>query len=191
MKEQTNQRWLAFLLTAIVVIFGSSASAFAQDKLAKDYRGLPVTKQSLIKVLKSGEFQESEIIEIINENGVDFPLKPAVEGELKDAGAGDNLIAAVRQNYFVSSGVVNGSAANVVTPAYPPAASTVHASGSVNVAVIIDEDGNVIKAHAISGHPLLRQAAEEAARASTFSPTTLFGKKVRVSGIIVYNFVAR
>ncbi|MGI8468147.1 MAG: energy transducer TonB, partial [Pyrinomonadaceae bacterium] len=61
----------------------------------------------------------------------------------------------------------------------------------VNVAVTIDADGNVLTAHAVSGDPLFREAAEEAARASTFSPTILAGKKVQVSGIIVYNFVAR
>jgi TonB family protein len=89
----------------------------------------------------------------------------------------------------VEGGVLNGKAANLVKPPYPAAARAVRASGAVNVQVTIDEQGNVIRASAISGHPLLRAAAVQAARASTFLPTLLEGKPVKVTGIIVYNFV--
>ncbi|MGI8641845.1 MAG: TonB family protein [Pyrinomonadaceae bacterium] len=60
--------------------------------------------------------------------------------------------------------------------------------GAVNVLVTVDESGNVTSASAVSGHPLLRQAAEQAARASNFLPTLLSGKPVKVKGVIVYNF---
>jgi protein TonB len=89
----------------------------------------------------------------------------------------------------ISGGVVNGKATNLVKPPYPPAARAVRASGAVNVQVTIDESGNVISASAVSGHPLLRQAAVQAARASKFSPTMLSGQAVKVTGVIVYNFV--
>ena len=89
----------------------------------------------------------------------------------------------------ISGGVVNGKARNLVKPPYPAAARAVRASGAVNVQVTIDEDGNVISASAVSGHPLLRAAAVAAARQSKFSPTTLSGQAVKVSGIIIYNFV--
>jgi len=92
---------------------------------------------------------------------------------------------------IVSGGVVNGKAVNLVKPPYPPAARAVHASGTVNVQVTIDENGSVIAASAVSGHPLLKQAAEQAARASKFSPTLLSGQKVKVTGVIVYNFTAQ
>lgn len=88
----------------------------------------------------------------------------------------------------ISGGVVNGKATNLVQPTYPPAARAVRASGAVNVQVTIDESGNVIAASAVSGHPLLRASAVQAARASKFSPTLLSGKPVKVSGVIVYNF---
>ncbi|MGI9036745.1 MAG: energy transducer TonB [Pyrinomonadaceae bacterium] len=91
----------------------------------------------------------------------------------------------------VSLGVLNGKATHLVTPPYPPAARAVHASGAVNVQVSIDTSGNVVSASAVSGHPLLRQAAEQAARQSKFSPTMLSGQPVAVSGVIVYNFVAQ
>lgn len=91
----------------------------------------------------------------------------------------------------VSGGVVNGKAVNLVKPPYPPAAKAVRASGTVNVQVTIDENGNVISASAVSGHALLRGAAESAARSSKFSPTMLSGQKVKVTGVIVYNFAAQ
>lgn len=81
------------------------------------------------------------------------------------------------------------SITNLVKPKYPAAARAVRASGAVQVQVTIDEDGEVVMANAISGHPLLRQAAEMAAKESRFLPTTLEGQSVRVTGIVVYNFV--
>lgn len=89
----------------------------------------------------------------------------------------------------VSGGVLNGKATSLPKPAYPAAAKAVRASGAVNVQVTVDEKGNVVSATAVSGHPLLRQSAESAARAAKFSPTLLSGKAVKVTGVIVYNFV--
>lgn len=89
----------------------------------------------------------------------------------------------------ISGGVLNGKATNLVKPPYPAAARAVRASGAVNVQVLIDESGRVVSARAVSGHPLLRLAAEQAARASKFSPTLLSGQPVNVTGVIVYNFV--
>lgn len=92
---------------------------------------------------------------------------------------------------IVSGGVLNGKAVNLVKPPYPPAAKAVRAGGAVSVQVLIDEDGNVVRASAVSGHALLRAAAESAARASKFSPTMISGQPVKVTGVIVYNFTAQ
>jgi protein TonB len=89
----------------------------------------------------------------------------------------------------VSGGVLNGKATSLPKPPYPAAARAVRASGAVSVQVLIDESGRVVSASAVSGHPLLRQAAEQAARSARFSPTQLSGQAVKVSGIITYNFV--
>ena len=89
----------------------------------------------------------------------------------------------------ISKGVVNGSALSLPKPPYPAAARAVRASGAVNVQVLIDENGSVVSANAVSGHPLLRQAAEQAARGARFKPTLLSGQAVKVNGVIVYNFV--
>jgi len=89
----------------------------------------------------------------------------------------------------VSGGVLNGRATSLPKPPYPPAARAVRASGAVTVQVLIDESGAVVSASAVSGHPLLRAAAVQAARGARFSPTQLSGQAVKVSGVITYNFV--
>ena len=88
----------------------------------------------------------------------------------------------------ISIGVLNGKATSLPKPPYPLAAKAVGASGAVNVQVTIDEQGNVISAKAVSGHPLLRDVAERAARSARFSPTYLSKVAVKVNGLIVYNF---
>ncbi|MBA2737215.1 MAG: TonB family protein, partial [Pyrinomonadaceae bacterium] len=91
-------------------------------------------------------------------------------------------------NKSVSGGVLNGKAIELPKPPYPAAARAVRASGAVNVQVMVDENGNVISASAVTGHPLLRASAEQSARAAKFTPTILGGKAVKISGVIVYDF---
>jgi protein TonB len=91
----------------------------------------------------------------------------------------------------ISGGVLNGKAISLPKPAYPAIARQAHASGTVVVQVTIDENGSVISAHAVSGHPLLQAVAVAAARGARFSPTKLSGQPVKVTGVITYNFVAQ
>ena len=90
---------------------------------------------------------------------------------------------------IVSGGVLNGKAISKPSPAYPPIAKAARAAGTVTVQIVVDESGRVISASAVSGHPLLQQAAVAAARQARFSPTLLSGQPVKVSGVITYNFV--
>lgn len=91
----------------------------------------------------------------------------------------------------ISGGVLNGKAVRLVQPPYPAIARSARAAGQVRVQIVIDENGNVISATPVSGHPLLQGAAVSAARASKFTPTKLSGMPVKVSGVIIYNFVAQ
>jgi TonB family protein len=93
-----------------------------------------------------------------------------------------------RRPSTVSGGVLNGKATYLAKPAYPAIAKSANVSGAVQVQVLVDENGNVVSAHAISGHPLLQSSAVSAARSSKFTPTKLSGQPVKVSGVIVYNF---
>jgi len=91
----------------------------------------------------------------------------------------------------IEGGVLNGKATSLPAPPYPAIAREAHVSGSVNVRVVIDGDGNIIEATAVSGHPLLRAAAMAAAKEAKFTPTRMNGEPVTVSGVLVYNFVAQ
>lgn len=90
----------------------------------------------------------------------------------------------------ITRGVINGRAIELVPPAYPAIARAARASGQVVVKLLIDKEGKVMAAQMVDGHPLLRTAAINAAKASRFTPTQLEGKPVNVLGQIVYNFVA-
>jgi TonB family protein len=87
-----------------------------------------------------------------------------------------------------SGGVLQGSATKRVEPAFPPLAKTARVVGAVVVEVTIDEAGKVIEARAISGHPLLKDATVNAARAWVFTPTLLSGTPVKVIGTLTFNF---
>jgi TonB family protein len=88
----------------------------------------------------------------------------------------------------ISGGVLNGKAISLPAPEYPTVARQAKASGAVTVQVTIDENGSVISARAVSGHPLLQPAAVAAARQAKFSPTLLMGEPVKVTGVVIYNF---
>ncbi|MEP6923783.1 MAG: energy transducer TonB, partial [Pyrinomonadaceae bacterium] len=100
-------------------------------------------------------------------------------------------VPVVKNQPPVSKGVINGIATSLPKPAFPPAAKAVHAGGEVKVQVLIDERGNVVSATPVSGHPLLRSAAQIAARQAKFTPTQLSNQPVKVTGFIIYNFVAQ
>lgn len=93
------------------------------------------------------------------------------------------------QGRTVSGGVLNGKAISKPQPEYPQEAKDAGASGTVTVQVVVDEQGRVVSASAISGHRLLQQAAVNAARQARFSPLLQAGQPVKVSGILTYNFV--
>ena len=91
----------------------------------------------------------------------------------------------------VSDDVVNGRALELPVPSYPAIAKAAHATGNVEVQIIIDVDGSVIAAAAVSGHPLLQAAAVDAARRARFSTTTINGEPVKVTGLLNYSFMTR
>ena len=83
----------------------------------------------------------------------------------------------------LNGGLLNGMAVNLARPVYPPLAKQVGASGQVRVQVSVDANGNVVSARAVSGHPLLRSAAENAARQSKMR-----GDAANTTGELLYNF---
>jgi len=68
----------------------------------------------------------------------------------------------------------------VVEPVYPPVARLARAEGIVEVDAIIDDQGNVIEARAVSGPALLMAAAVKAVSQWKYEPTYLDGTAVAI-----------
>jgi TonB family protein len=81
-----------------------------------------------------------------------------------------------------------GGVISKAQPRYPPGAKKYNISGLVEVQVTISEAGRVDEAKAVSGHPLLREAAEEAARQWIFRPATLKGVPVQTQIVLTFIF---
>jgi TonB family protein len=88
----------------------------------------------------------------------------------------------------VGGRAISGQAVAVAEPVYPASAKTAKALGPVEVEIIIDREGLVANAKAVSGDETLRPAAEAAAMLSKFRPTVVNGIAVRVRGTIRYDF---
>ena len=85
----------------------------------------------------------------------------------------------------INGGMLNSKAIYLPVPEAPSS----EASGVVLVAIVVDEQGSVIEARAVSGPAALHPAAVTAARLARFTPTVLMGEPVKVSGTLSYNFV--
>ena len=81
----------------------------------------------------------------------------------------------------INGGMLNGKAIYLPQP-------EASGEGVVLVQVLIDENGAVIEARAVSGPQNLQAAAVSAARLARFSPTMLMGEPVKVSGTLSYSF---
>jgi len=93
------------------------------------------------------------------------------------------------QTQRLATQILVSKAISLPEPPYPPLAKQIRAQGLVPVQILVDENGRVISAHAVSGNAFLTRAAEEAAMRARFTPTTLNGQPVKVQGVITYNFV--
>lgn len=90
---------------------------------------------------------------------------------------------------FISVGVLSNTyATRMVMPIYSQIARRSNIEGRVAVEVEIDEEGNVTSAKAVSGHQMLRDSAEDAARKTKFRPFELDGTPIKARGTINYNF---
>ena len=89
----------------------------------------------------------------------------------------------------VSQGVLISKVISLPQPQYPQLAKQIRIQGPVTVQILVDEEGKVVTAQPISGHPTLVAAAKEAALRARFTPTKLSGVAVKVQGLITYNFV--
>jgi hypothetical protein len=83
---------MTFPLMFMVLLVGISIAQ-------KNYVGEAASKNDLLKILRLHQFKTSDIVAVINEQGVDFRLTPDIQTELVKAGARPELIEAVRGNF--------------------------------------------------------------------------------------------
>lgn len=85
----------------------------------------------------------------------------------------------------INGGMLNGKAIYLPIPDVPAGEAT----GVVLVQVLVDEQGSVVEARAVSGPRNLLASAVTAARLARFTPTLLMGEPTKVTGTLSYNFV--
>ena len=108
-------------------------------------------------------------------------------GTTAPATSGASTTTTTAEPQLISTGSLSGRETKRVTPNYPPAAKTHNVTGTVRVFAIVDENGKVWVTNS-EGPLLLRTAAEVAARAWTFPPSTSGGKPVRFAGYLDFEF---
>lgn len=97
------------------------------------------------------------------------------------------------QRKVISVGIVNKKAQNLPKPKVlnlnKPKHFQMNEEQIVAVQVVIDMNGKVLRAKAISGHPLLQSACEYAAREAKFAPTLIDGgSPFNIKALLIYKF---
>jgi len=112
---------------------------------------------------------------VIGGTGTSIPVPPPQQPVAKRIVRVGSNLKPPRQTYSVQ-------------PEYPVLARQTHVSGTVVVNAVIDEDGNVVGARALSGHPLLIPAALKAVLQWKYEPTLLNGTPVAVEMEVTVHF---
>jgi len=154
--------------------------------------------------IKAGDVPPARTDSIVGDRNVDPPVPvssgrgtsngtgttPAVDIEPPPLPAPKPEPPAPPKVLKVSQGVLTSKVISLPKPGYPPLAKQLRLQGAISVQVLIDETGNVVSAKALpGGHQILVNAAETAAKQARFSPTLLSNQPVKVSGVIIYNFL--
>jgi TonB family protein len=89
----------------------------------------------------------------------------------------------------ISPGITGGTLQHKVVPVYPAQARDMRLEGDVVLEAMVNEEGRVEDLKAISGNPVLAQAALDAVRKWRYSPYMLKGKSIRRETRITISFV--
>lgn len=168
-----------------------------KDSKALYNRGLLLeTKGELEKAL--ADYRNAVEVDPANEPAKAMVKK--ISDQLEQAKAAERAAAAppptpkpepppIKVPESVSLGNLFGAnAVRMGKPLYSPIAQRSRIEGKVMVEVTLDTEGNVTSAKAVSGHQLLRQSAEDAAKKSKFRPASFNGQPIKGTGVITYNF---
>jgi TonB family protein len=107
--------------------------------------------------------------------------KPAAETQQKAARVAPHRIR-------VAGNVMAAKLVQKVDPEYPKEARKKHLQGDVRLRILVDEQGNVAKTHALSENHVLAKAAAEAVRQWRYQTTLLNGGPVQVESEVELHF---
>ncbi|HKD44978.1 MAG TPA: energy transducer TonB [Candidatus Angelobacter sp.] len=110
-----------------------------------------------------------------------------VLGSIIGSAAPPPKVAAPKQ-LRVSQGVMDGQLKRRIEPTYPQMARIAHIQGDVILQARISKAGVIEDLHAVSGHPILVQAAMDAVRQWLYKPYELNGEPVEVETTIKVQF---
>ena len=132
----------------------------------------------------TGKDAQSELQPIEMQSRTITYFDDAASKALAGSPSPDNRPKVVR----LSTGVLTEKAIKRVAPNYPAEAKARGLAGEVLVEVTVDEQGNVIGAEAVTGDPILAEAAVAAVRQWKFSVMKLGDQPLKVIGRIRFRF---
>jgi TonB family protein len=91
----------------------------------------------------------------------------------------------------VSGGVLARGLQKENLPAYPDAALQQDIQGAIVLSVLVDETGHMLEAKALSGEPVLAQAALDAVCGYQFRPYLINGLPVAVGSQMIFDFTIK
>ncbi|HKY04608.1 MAG TPA: hypothetical protein VJQ56_06945 [Blastocatellia bacterium] len=108
----TAFRSIIFLAAAMLVAAVSIDRAYTQSKA-------PYDKERLLKVVRLNALSTQEVVQAIEQRGVDFRMTPAIESEFQQAGARPEMIDTMRKNYRGAPAASTPAASSTTAPTRP------------------------------------------------------------------------
>jgi len=97
-------------------------------------------------------------------------------------------VKAAPQQAEVTKSVASGLLLTRVNPVYPPIARQARIQGTVVLRAVISKEGSIEKLTLVSGHPMLVQAAIDAAKQWKYKPYLMNNEPIEVATDIQVNF---
>ena len=165
--------------------------AVADPQLAASSSQVDGSTASSVAPLSSPSVQGTVGQQIVSSN----VGKPSTGGNdertpgAKPSAAVPNSIVPPSGRVRVSSGVMAGNLLSSSTPKYPGGFATLfHMEGKVTMQAVVARNGTVEDLRVLSGHHLLRGAAQDAVRTWRYRPYIVNGVPVEVATIITVEF---
>jgi hypothetical protein len=174
--------------------------SITQDFFNVSVQGVPIYKFEIGKeylfttesLRVNPRLKDSKEIFYVNPNK---PIRTVIDAKddidflksIKDLVASDDILGT---NEGIHIPVLSNRFSKIIRPIYPKDAEKLIVETTIKVMVLIDEKGKVLIAKAFcTENKILGLASEKAALNSSFSPTIVKRKPVKVKGIITYKFV--